>query len=57
MRLKWQDHATGNMCPHEYQGDTGRTSIICSTYIIADGREEKDGQEKDTHKKRFYFLE
>ena len=53
MRLKWQDHATGNMCPHEYQGDTGRTSIICSTYIIADGREEKDGQEKDTHKKDF----
>ena len=52
MRLKSQDHATGNMCPHEYQG---RTSIICSTYIIADGREEKDGQEKDTHTKKDFI--
>ena len=57
--LKWQDHATGNVCHHEYQGDMSRTtSIICSTYIVADGKEERDGQEKDyKKKKRFYFLE
>lgn len=57
--LKWQDHATENMCHHEYQGDMGRTSIICSTYIVADGKEERNGREKDLKKKkkRFYFLE
>lgn len=31
----------------EYQGGMGRTSMIYATYIIADGKEEKDGQKKD----------
>ena len=56
LSLKWQDHATENMCHHEYQGDMGRTSIICSKYIVSDWKEERDGREKDLKKKKKKIL-
>ena len=48
--LKWQELAVGHcgmFWHYEYQVGMGRTSMIYATYIIADGKEEKDGQKKD----------